>query len=1192
MNSGRKFGIDIIGDVPWGTHLCQFYHTKQDLLDILVPYFKAGLENNEFCMWVTSEPLGIEDAKKALKGVIRNLEDYIKKGQIEVVDYSEWYTKSGEFDGDRVWQGWLEKEKLALEKGFEGLRLTGNTFWLEAKDWRDFSGYEAKIDSVISNYRMLAICTYSLDKCGIREVLDVASNHRFAVIKRADRLEVVESAERKRVEEMLRESEERHRTLFERTANPILVIDTEGNYVGGNKAALQFLECTQEELLTKNVRDTIPPGKDVVAVMQKHIPLWESGGRIETEYYVNGKLKTLDLTITPGVWQGKQVVFGVGMDITERKKAEEALQESEERYRSVVERANDGICIIQDGMIKYLNPRLAAMWGGTIEGFIDTSFVEYLSPDNVLEIADRYKRRVAGEDVTPIYQITLVLRDGRKLYAEVNAAVITYRGKPADLVVLRDITERKQAEETLRESEERYRSLVDNAAEGISVVQDAIIKFSNRKLTEITGYSVDEMSYMPTEKLIHPEDLDRVRQYHAQRMKGGKAPSTYSLRIVDKEGNVKWLERNVATIIWQDKPAGLVFDTDITERKQVEKLSSVLINSSPIGIYIIQGRKFKLVNPTFQKIVGYTENELVDMDPFNIVHPEDREMVRENAVRMLRGERSSPYEYRYIRKSGESRWVAEQVVSVEYQGNRATLGSFMDITERKLVEEVMRQSEERYRTIFDEMNDAYFEVDLAGNFTFANDSMYRSAGYSAEELIGMSYRLVTSKDDINTVYKAFNQVYRTGKPCRDVPYKIARSDGSTRFVEVSAFPLRNEVGEIVGFRGIGRDITDRRKAKEEQRQLELKAQVASRLASVGEMAAGVAHEINNPLTGVIGYAQLLVDREDVPFDIRKDLSVINEGAQRVAGIVKRLLTFSRQTKSERKYVDINELIENTLALRDYHLKVNNIKVITQMAPDLPETVADPGQMQQVLLNLIVNAETEMKLAHGKGKLAITTEKSDNTIKICVKDDGPGIKPEVIDKIFNPFFTTREVGQGTGLGLSLCYGIIAEHKGRIYAESKAGKGATFIVELPVVIEAELPELAEPVMEQPEKVAKARILVVDDEKVIRDLAKRALVGEGYEVDTVDNAADALKKIEGQRYNLILLDIKMPGMDGAELYRRIQKIAKSLARRVILITGDMLSTPTEKFLSQTKVAHLDKPFNAEQLRREVKRALTGGR
>jgi PAS domain S-box-containing protein len=512
-------------------------------------------------------------------------------------------------------------------------------------------------------------------------------------------------------------------------------------------------------------------------------------------------------------------------------------------------------------------------------------------------------------------------------------------------------------------------------------------------------------------------------------------------------------------------------------------------------------------------------------------------------------------------------------------------------TEHKQAEEALRESEERYRTILEEMDESYYEVDLAGNFNFVNDALCRRLGRSKEEIIGTNYKAYTTKENAGATFKTFNQVYRTGEPVKGVPAIGVTKDGGLYFVERSVFPLRDKDGNTIGFRGISSDVTQRKRSEEERKQLELRAQVASRLASVGEMAAGVAHEINNPLTGVVGYAQLLMDRKDIPLDIKADLEAINDGARRIAGIIQRLLAFSRQTEPQQKLVDINELVDSTLVLRAYHLRVNNIEVITRLYPDLLETVADPGQIQQVLLNLIVNAETEMKLAHGKGKLTITTRKTNNTIKIYVKDDGPGIKPEVMNRIFDPFFTTREVGQGTGLGLSLCYGIITEHKGKIYAENKTGKGAAFIVELPVVTEGKPPKPAEPVVKKSKKAVKARILVVDDEQVVRDVINRVLTGEGHKVETIDNAAEALKKIESQRYKLILVDIKMPGMNGVELYKRIQKINKSLARRVAFITGDVMGADTEKFLSETKVAYIEKPFNAEQLNREVNRALSAG-
>jgi CheY-like chemotaxis protein len=253
-------------------------------------------------------------------------------------------------------------------------------------------------------------------------------------------------------------------------------------------------------------------------------------------------------------------------------------------------------------------------------------------------------------------------------------------------------------------------------------------------------------------------------------------------------------------------------------------------------------------------------------------------------------------------------------------------------------------------------------------------------------------------------------------------------------------------------------------------------------------------------------------------------------------------------------------------------------------------MADAGQLQQVFLNLIINAETEMKLAHGGGKFLVKTETVDDTIRISFKDDGPGIKKENLEKIFNPFFTTREVGKGTGLGLSLCHGIIAEHNGQLYAESKPGKGATFIVELPVITEEKQLEMAEPA-EEVKKVAPARILVVDDEPAICQFLKRVLTGEGHEVETVASASDALEKMKGTRYNLILLDIKLPGKSGIELYKRMQKIAESLARRVVFITGDVMVTDTRSFLSKSRAPYITKPFDTEQLKRDVSRKLTEG-
>jgi CheY-like chemotaxis protein len=328
-------------------------------------------------------------------------------------------------------------------------------------------------------------------------------------------------------------------------------------------------------------------------------------------------------------------------------------------------------------------------------------------------------------------------------------------------------------------------------------------------------------------------------------------------------------------------------------------------------------------------------------------------------------------------------------------------------------------------------------------------------------------------------------------------------------------------------------------------------------------------------------------QEDVPEHIKNDLEIIRDGAKRVADIVKGLLTFARQTRPERKLVDINQVLGVSVRLRAYELETGNIKVTAKLAPDLPLTIADPGQLQQVFLNLLINAEMEMELAHGKGKLVIRTEQLDNTIRISFKDDGPGIAEENLEKIFDPFFSTREIGKGTGLGLSICHGIVTEHGGRIWAESKLGKGATFIVELPVVTEEKRPRRTK-VARKLERATKGKILVVDDEPVVRRLLSQILTEEGHEVEATDDGEDALSRIKSNRYNLILLDMKLPGMSGSELYGRVKEIAESLAQRVVFITGDVMGADTEAFLARTEVPYIHKPFDVKQLSTEIKRLL----
>ncbi len=451
----RKTGIELIGNTPWGTHFCQFYQTKEDLISILVPYFKAGLENNEFCMWVTSEPLNVEDAAKALKKEVKDLDDYIKKGRIEILDYSQWYTKSGHFDSDEVLQGWVEKESQARKRGFDGLRLTGNTFWLEKSDWREFTDYEATINRVIGKYRMLAICTYSLDKCGGSEIADVVVNHQFALIKRGGKWEIIENSEHQRTVEALELSEERY-AVAQRAANigswdwdirtnalhwsdriePIFGFGS-GEFGATYEAFLQCVHPEDRQHVIDSVNACVEEAKDYVI---EHRIVWPDG----TVRWVS---ETGDVIRDEN---GKAIrMLGVVQDITERKRAEEALRESEEKFRSLVETTSDWVWEVDlNGIYTYVSPKIKDLLGYEPEEVVGKTPFDLMPTDEADRVAGLFRNIVESRKAFMGLENTNLHKNGRKVVLETSGVPIFnadgtlcgYRG------IDRDITERKNME--------------------------------------------------------------------------------------------------------------------------------------------------------------------------------------------------------------------------------------------------------------------------------------------------------------------------------------------------------------------------------------------------------------------------------------------------------------------------------------------------------------------------------------------------------------------------------------------------------------------------------------------------------------------------------------------------------------------------------------------------------------------------
>lgn len=387
-----------------------------------------------------------------------------------------------------------------------------------------------------------------------------------------------------------------------------------------------------------------------------------------------------------------------------------------------------------------------------------------------------------------------------------------------------------------------------------------------------------------------------------------------------------------------------------------------------------------------------------------------------------------------------------------------------------------------------------------------------------------------------------------------------------------------------------RDQTDERLLQERLLQSE-------KMASVGQLVSGVAHELNNPLTGVMGFAQLLLTRSDLDEIARNQINTIYGEAERAAKIVQNLLSFARRRKPSKEMADINALVQRVLELRSYDFSARGIGLDMTLDTRMQNVWADPDQVQQVLFNVIKNAEQAMLDANGGGTLTVTTRGLEDGVRISVADNGPGIPPDIARRIFDPFFTTKDAGEGTGLGLTICYSIIDEHGGRIWTENlpatplrPEGAGTIFHIELPVGSEEKRApiEAAPPANEAEIPRAGRRVLVVDDEWSIRALLHDILRLDQHEVALAGSGIEAADLVERERFDVIITDMKMPGMDGATFYRQVRDRDPAQAQRIIFITGDTVNIDTRAFLQTISNPVLSKPFKIGPLRDAIETVL----
>ncbi|HKW87219.1 MAG TPA: ATP-binding protein [Candidatus Acidoferrales bacterium] len=427
--------------------------------------------------------------------------------------------------------------------------------------------------------------------------------------------------------------------------------------------------------------------------------------------------------------------------------------------------------------------------------------------------------------------------------------------------------------------------------------------------------------------------------------------------------------------------------------------------------------------------------------------------------------------------------------------------------------------------------------------------------------------------------RAFAQGSRT-----DFRDELALAGRNRRVLARDSRAVLAENGKPIGRLEIYRDITS-------QRQIDSKLVQTEKMAALGQLVSGIAHELNNPLTSIMGYAQLLLGR-DAAAAQNAEAKMIFEEAERARRIVKNLLFFARRAEPEPTRVDVNEILERTIALRSYELKIENIAVSAKLAPKLPATLADPFQLQQVVLNLLINAEQAVLEGRGHGRIEIRTRTvSPSRIAIDVSDDGPGIPPDIASRIFDPFFTTKAPGVGTGLGLSIVYGIMEQHGGEVSFENLRGGGVKFTLELPVLA---VPAAAfGPVADvAPRAVGSfvGRVLVIEDEPTVARLVADVLRDEGHEVETVLDSQEGLTRISRNSYDLIVSDLRMPRLDGPAFYDALVRTGSPARHRILFITGDTLGPRTVEFLKSHRLPFLAKPFLVEELKLAVNRILEG--
>jgi two-component system cell cycle sensor histidine kinase/response regulator CckA len=818
------------------------------------------------------------------------------------------------------------------------------------------------------------------------------------------------------------------------------------------------------------------------------------------------------------------------------------------------------------------------------------------------------------KDARPVETELDIIRQDGKTFTGLLSIYPVYDEKNrinSVLMVISDITERKRAEESLRASEKRFRDVAISSSDWIwEVDAQGKYTYASEGITDVLGYKPEE--------LIGKTPFDFMPESEARKVK-----DTFIKIAAQKENLVdlvnwnKHMDGHPVCLLTNGVPilgdgGDLIgyrgVDKDITERKQAEEalresqqMLQIVLDTIPVRVFWKDRNSIYLgCNKMFASDSGFdSPKEIVGKNDFDMAIQDQAELYQTDDQYVVQtGLPKLNYEEPYATRDGRGLWLRTSKIPLrDLDGNIVgILGAYEDITERKQAEELLRQSEQKYRSLIEAMHDGVVIADLDENIIFTNQATCSIFGYARDELIGMNFKKIIIEEEMEKIYRETQK--RKNKKSSRYETTIRRKDGEIRQVLISATPFLDNDETVVGAVGIFSDISELKKAEREKQQLREKLIRAQRMESIGVLAGGVAHDLNNILGPLVAYPELIINQLPTESPIINQISRIEKSARRAAEVVQDLLTMARRGRYEMSPIDLNKVVDSYMQSTDFsNLKAGlpGIKIKAEIDPTILRVYGSASHLSKVVMNLVINAFDAMP--HG-GELIIRTECKyverltggyDNIQKgkyvlLTISDTGIGIDENDYKRLFEPFYTKKKMGRsGSGLGLAIVYGVIKDHNGYVDVRSEIDKGSDFIVYLPVVeISSSEEEKAVVDIRGSEK-----ILIVDDVEEQRELAATILSSLGYHVEVAGDGRTAVEHLKDYPADVVVLDMIMEeDFDGLDTYREI--IKRRPGQKAIIASG-FSETDRVKEAEELGVGkYIRKPYSMQILGKAIREVL----